>query len=355
MNKHIAIVDIGSFTLPYDYYYINELVKQGYKIDFYCSNTKYNGKYINKLRNIGVNLYKYNISSTIADKWTSFKEYIKFMIHLIKNYRKYKRIHFMWVGLWAIEIILFLFLRRKLIFTFHNHIPHSKNKPYFPYKFIFNIAQKVIFASCFTRDEFFKTYKIKKIDQKKAYCIPHGLLSFDGEIKEKNTFEQILIFWGNVKEYKGVDFFLEIIKDERFKDWKIEIYGKWDKKIEHIKLKLQKHNVKIIDKFLSEKEIIKILSKRAIFILPYKKATQSGIFYTLLNYCKVFIAKDVGDIGMFLKKEKLDRLIFYDINTFYGSLNYAKKNYINLKNELCRIKKDYSWDRIMTNINEVYE
>ena len=358
-NKTLAIIDIGSFSLPYDFYYINELSKQGYQVDFYCSNTKFNNEFFDQIKlNDNITLKLYDISTSVNNKFSSMLEYLRFLKDLLINYKNYQYIHFMWLGVMVIDIFLFLLVKRKLIFTFHNHIPHNKIKPYLPYKIVYKLAFKVLFVSNFTENEFLKKYKIA-IDNK-YYTFNHGLLPFNITNEEeksiKNVFEKTIVFWGNVKDYKGVDTLLSMVNDIRFNNWNIEVYGKWDKSLDNLKQKMKKTNISVYDKFLSTDELDILFKRDCIFILPYKDATQSGVLYTLLNYSKVFISTDMGDNGDFLRKYHLDKLLFNreNIDSIYSSIRFCKQNYSNIVNLLRDIRSKYEWSYTLKYIDRLY-
>ena len=43
---NLAIVDPGSFVLPYDYQLVRALAARGDRVDFYGSTTRYNGEFL---------------------------------------------------------------------------------------------------------------------------------------------------------------------------------------------------------------------------------------------------------------------------------------------------------------------
>lgn len=351
VKSYIAVIDASSRALPYDYYYISEVSKY-YKIDFYYSKTKFNYEYIEFLRkNKNVNLLEYNISG--YNRMISLFGYLKLLRDIYKNRKKYKKIHFFWSLFFLIEYPLFYKIKDKIIFTFHNDRPHEKNvKVYLPYKIIYNISSKNIFVSNFTKTRFINNYKIK---DKKYLVLNHGLLPLqpnEEKINKKNVeIENTIIFWGLVKDYKGVDIFLELANDSFLNKYNFEIIGKWDKRLNSLKNRLLKYkNIKIYDKFLSLEDMHALMKRNVIFILPYKDATQSGVLYTFLNYSKVFISSNVGENFNFLKENNLKNLIFDRKNkkSIHNAIEYARNNFYNIENQLDKIKKKYQWKNILT-------
>jgi len=359
--KRVLIIDASSRGLPYDYYYISELSKY-YKVDFFYSKTKFNYKYIELLKNNpNVMLYEYQISN--VNKIKATYEYIKLLLYIYQNKDKYKKIHFFWSILFAIELLFFILLQDKLIFTFHNDKPHERKKNgYLPYKIIYNIAKLNIFVSSFTKDRFLKNNNVK---QNKHLVVNHGILliSIDDNLNIKKEIispEKTIIFWGLVKDYKGVDIFLDLLKEDYFQDYTFEIIGKWDKSLIRLLNELSENKrVKIVNKFISLEELQVLLKRDVIFILPYKNATQSGILYTFLAYSNIFIASDAGENSRFLRENGLEDLIFQrdNIASVIKSCKYIGNNHQNIKNKLFLIKEQYKWKNILNDkiIREIYE
>lgn len=351
----IAIIDPASHTLPYDFFYINEVSKY-YKVDFYYSSTKYNYEYINKLRNnVNVNLIEYTISSSVIDKIRGLGNYIRMLFEISYKKNRYNKIHFMWSLYVPIEEIFFKLYGDKFIFTFHNNVPHSfTGKVFKPYQKINKLASKKIFVSQFTQDAFILSYE--KVGQ--YFLVNHGIMpldDFEQKYKDGSKAKEEICFWGRVEEYKGLDIF-----KDKLQNYQIKIYGKWNQNLKQLQNYLgSKKNIQIIDDYLSTDELLKLLQENSVFILPYKDATQSGVLYTLLAYKKVFISSDVGENSKFLKENGFAQLVFNrdDEKSVIRAFEYAKDNYFEIKLKFEKLKQKYKWENIMTEkkVREIYE
>ena len=272
------------------------------------------------------------------------------------NRVNYKKIHFIWSVFFIFEFFLFFSIKEKLIFTFHNDVPHSyKKKVYWPYKIIAKLASKVVFVSQYTMNNFIENYG----PNTDCYLIQHGLMPIDtlDSVKQVNNIqiERKLLFWGRVEEYKGVDLF------EGFTaNYPVEIYGKWSPQLADLKGKLAlKSDIFINDNYLELDELATMLSRDVVFILPYKDATQSGVLYTFLAYGKVFISSDVGENKNFLIKHGLSELIFDRNNpeSIKRAIDYAFNEYSKIKLQFLEIKNEYKWESIMNDktIDTLYD
>ena len=175
------------------------------------------------------------------------------------------------------------------------------------------IAKKIVFISEYVKNSFIQNYNIKKMDN--IFNVNIGLLPlFLEELEIAPTQirkpEEKVVFWGIVDGYKGVDTILLMKKSNLFQDYSFEVYGRWNNDLKSLKKEMIKTGIYVEDKFLTLNELRKLLSRDILFVLPYKKATQSAVVYTLLNYNKVFIASNTGDNADLLRINYLEQLIF---------------------------------------------
>lgn len=352
--KKIAIIDPASYTLPYDYYYIIELSNY-YTIDFYYSSTQFNYSYIESLKPYpNIHLMEYPITG--KNKLIGLINYCRMLAHINRVQNSYSSIHFFWSIFFPLEWYYFRLFRDKLLFTFHNDVPHNKHiNTYRPYQIIHNLTKTSIFVSQFTKERFEKNYSITQ----PTLLIQHGVLPISSNdttlqtISEVSTKNIPLVFWGLVRDYKGVDLFLnDGIKEE------ITIIGRWDKSLYPLKKQLsERNNLTIHDKFLENDEILELMGSANIVLLPYKNATQSGIAYTLIEYCKVFVCSKIGETYEFLKQNGLEELSFdsTSIADFHRAIAFARENYNPIQKQLNAIRQSYKWETIIKNTKDVYE
>ena len=108
-----------------------------------------------------------------------------------------------------------------------------------------------------------------------------------------------ILFFGFVRGYKGLSYLLkampEILKE---KDVTLNIVGEfWEGKESYIreieKLGI-KGNVKIVDRYVSDKEVVLYFSAVDAVVLPYISSTESGIIQMAYGLGTPVIATDVG-------------------------------------------------------------
>ncbi|WP_111638656.1 glycosyltransferase [Marinomonas shanghaiensis] len=351
--KKIAIVDPSSYTLPYDTSYIKCLSKK-MGIDFFCSMGKDYPVFFEDLNAYSDNVYSYKISpSSSANVFFGIFSYLKMLLKIYSNRGRYDVINFQWSIFFPFEFIFFILLRDKVIFTIHNDVPHGfKGRRKLTYYILSKISRKNIFVSEYTKKRFSDNY----FENDKNIVVQHGNMYFGDyffQKKERNEYHYDVIFWGRVESYKGIDILLTL----KSLGFEFGIYGRWSTSLNKLKNEMEKYeDFHIFDEYINEEKLIAIFNKRAIFILPYKAATQSGVLYTFLAYRVVFIASDVGENAQFLRKHNFHDLIFKrdDPKDIIRAFNYARTNYDYLVERLDVVSSEYEWSNILTD-NKVDE
>ena len=164
-----------------------------------------------------------------------------------------------------------------------------------------------------------------------------------------------MLFFGLIRDYKGLDLLLEAFSQINNKKIKVIIAGEYysDKTTykELIqKLKLEDKIIEV-DKFIPDSEVNYYFSACDIVVQPYKSATQSGVTQIAYHFNKPMIVTDVGGLKEMCPDGKVGYVVppqsdkIKDaILKFYESTE-KNKMIENIKEE----KKKYSWSNF-TNV-----
>lgn len=355
----IAVVDPASFILPYDFFYIDEISKRAVLVDFYCSKTKYNDEYLGELKKLGVNVFDYAISSTKANRLHGILNYIKLLWDIFKKRRQYQAIHFQFFIFWPLEALFFLLIGRKITLSIHDDRPHDDSKHiHKPTHLLASLANRLVFISQAVFERFLQDSTDSENVRKKSIVVRHGLMPVfpnDTTVCEAMPFDGSIRFIGNVRPYKGVEFLSENLSriTELFK---LVIVGKWSPELMPLQEEMIKANVELVTGYIPLDGFREHLMKDAIYILPYKRGTQSGVAYSLLNYSRVFIATNTGDLAEILKELELPELLFEYGNTeqLMSSLQFAKNNYSLIQEKISLGRHKFSWGNVIPEIASIY-
>lgn len=346
MTKKILLVDPSSYSLPYDINYLSAIAEENYKVDFFFSELPVIPQALTDFSHHNVRLFCKKISPQSTPIRSGVIEYLKLLLNIYVHRKDYDFIHFQWSIFFPLELPFFLILRKKLIFTLHNDVPHNHRKRiYIPYLVLSKICKKLIFVSQYTKTKFESNYG----KSPKFQLLNHGIMrvgNCEQHTSQEYSGKNDLIFWGRVEDYKGIDIFLT-----NFMSTSVSIIGAWNPELTALRKELGfRSNIHIRDDYISEKELCAVLNEKAVFILPYKTATQSGVLYTLLAHAKVFISSRQGENYEFLKKHNLSELSFDrdDSESVAAAYNFAITNYAQIRERLKAISHEYNWQTILT-------
>ncbi len=167
--------------------------------------------------------------------------------------------------------------------------------------------------------------------------------------------EKVLLFFGFVREYKGLKYLLKALPKilEKYPELDLLIVGEfWDEKKEYTdlikKLGVEDH-VKIIDDYVPNEEVGSYFAVSDVCVLPYVSATNSGIIQTSFGFKKPVIVTNVGGLPEvvldgqtgFIIPSKSPEAIVKSVVRFYeeGKSEEFKKG-------IEEDKDRFSWDRM---------
>lgn len=311
-----------------------------------------------------------------------------FMILSLIYYRLrgYKIFHLHWTGSFAspykilrifysVYYLFILFylkiLGYKLVWTVHNTMPHE-NK-YFgsliERKFLSSFADAKIIHSSSTIEEMEQL----KLNTDNTFVIPHGnyIGQYENTVsKEKarkylglNKKDFVFLFFGAIREYKGLDDLLPAFYDltKKEKNARLVIAGNCsDLKLMGLIKKYEKilgRNLISKIEFIEDAKVQYYFNSADIAVLPFKKITTSGSVVLAMSFAKPVISPKIGAL-----KEMPDNIsFFYNIhekNGLYKAMNKAIKNKIEVKSKgknAFEYAQSLSWDKIAEKTYNLYE
>lgn len=318
-ERRIALVDGGSFVLPYDHGLALGLAERGWAIDFFGSRTRYNGDFLADLRcRPGVRVFDRAISGSVASRWRGVWAYAGLWRALWRGRRGYAAVNLQFSALWPLELPWLVLLRHRLVFTVHNAVPHGFTRQrHRPTQWTAALARRLVFVSATTRDDFLRRYGQRHAA--KAVLLPHGLLppapGAPVVAYRPRPAPRSLVFWGTVKAYKGVELFAEMARSDAFRQLglALEVHGRWDACLHGLRDEIAGLGVAVEDRYLDAAALGALLARDdAVFLLPYRDASQSGALYTLLHQGCTFLCADTGDLGDFMRRHALHGLLLKD-------------------------------------------
>lgn len=358
----IAVIDPGSFVLPYDYQLVQALAGRGDEVDFYGSTTRYNGEFLEAMRRLhGVTVRAQAISRTVASRGRAALAYAWMLLSLLVRARRYDLVNLQFSGFWPAELLVLGLLRRQFVFTVHNAVPHGfSGVQHAPTRRLARLAHTLVFVSAATRDDFMRRYG--EGFRARSRLLPHGLLPVSpasepipyGHLARARA----LVFWSNVQPYKGVELFADLARAQsvRSRGLALAVHGAWASELAGLKAELIGLGVAVHDHYLSRDELQQLLAQDVVFLLPYQRASQSGALYSLLNHGCVFICADVGDLGAFMRRFGLEGLLLKERSAaaVEDCLRYLETHAAEVSQALARAQQALRWERVLADADGAY-
>jgi glycosyltransferase involved in cell wall biosynthesis len=121
-----------------------------------------------------------------------------------------------------------------------------------------------------------------------------------------NPDKKYLLFFGLIRDYKGLDQLLLSMKELEDDVHLIvagEVYGSFEKYEKIIKENNLEDRVHLNLKYISDEMVKYFFSLSTTVVLPYKSGTQSGIIAIAKHFNKPIVATDVGGLSEFIQDE----------------------------------------------------
>lgn len=198
--------------------------------------------------------------------------------------------------------------RQNVVFVCHNVFPHER----FPMdKMLTRLALNG--GSHFIVHAAEEGKELTKIQPHPDYVVtPHptyNAFCFEGMSREQareklhiGRDERILLFFGYVREYKGLKYLLRAMQDisredEKVKLWVVGEFGADREDYHNMICELGiEDRVQVQDTYTPDREVEKYFAAADLVVLPYTSATQSGIVQIAYGFTKPVVATNVGGL-----------------------------------------------------------
>jgi glycosyltransferase involved in cell wall biosynthesis len=160
---------------------------------------------------------------------------------------------------------------------------------------------------------------LRKFTNKPAQLVQHPLYDNFGEAISKNDArkflrlngnEKIILFFGFIRQYKGLDLLLKAMADERIRkeNIKLLIAGEFYEDDKPYLQLIQENNLQdqviLKTNFIPDSEVKYYLCSGDCVVQPYKNATQSGVTPLAYHFEKPMIVTNVGGLPSLVPHEK---------------------------------------------------
>lgn len=256
----------------------------------------------------------------------------------------------------------------KCIALVHNMIPHEPTilDRLLPKYFVDAMDGYVTMAESVRHD-----VKLFGTDDKPVEVSPHPIYDHYGPALSKNEAAQKLelpadvkyiLFFGFVRQYKGLDLLIEAFADERLRALNVHliIAGEfYENPQPYLKMlyRLKIENVvELHSNFIPDSEVSNYFSIADIVAQPYRSATQSGVSQIAYHFEKPMLVTDVGGLSEIVPHMKVgyvtdvNALQIADALVDFFENKRAAQFIENIKIE----KKKYAWSKMTNVIDQLF-
>jgi beta-1,4-mannosyltransferase len=261
-----------------------------------------------------------------------------------------------------ILISYFVYLKMikvKLIWTLHNLYPHKylyKGLERIIRNIVLLLTNRILVASSSIKLDVLKEYKF--IKEKKIMVVKHG--NYKGAYPEKqidfrekyciDKNQTVYLFFGAIKQYKGVINLIEVFKEVSNENDKLIIAGQPDEEM-RIKLKdyLEEDNDRIIFdlRFIPDDELVPLIRASDFIVLPFEAITTSGSAILAASYEKIIITVNNPTFKEYFTPRMA---IFYNHHSELKEAIILSHEFQKDKNDYKKFLEETSWEKIRKQI-----
>lgn len=198
---------------------------------------------------------------------------------------------------------------------------------------------------------------------------PHPLFdNFGAAVSKAEACEKLhldpakkyFLFFGFVRDYKGLDLLIDAFADIRLQNYELIIAGEYytdeQKYREQIAISGLKNRVHQFNHFIADEDVKYYFCAADLVVQPYKHATQSGVTQIAYHFEIPMLVTNVGGLSEMVPDGKAGYVTEPDVRSIANALvDFSvtdKRNFFieNIKEE----KKRFGWDRMVQTITQLY-
>ncbi len=174
--------------------------------------------------------------------------------------------------------------------------------------------------------------------------------------------DRYLLFFGFIRDYKGLDLLLEAMADPRLRERRLrlivagEFYADEEKYLNIIREFNLRDKVILHTEYIPNEEINRYFCVADLVVQPYKTATQSGVTQIGYHFNKAMLVTDVGGLGEIIADKKSGYVVRPEASAIADAIVdfYDKERQMDFEAEAEQLKQRFSWNQMTKVIFELY-
>ncbi|SFF76225.1 glycosyltransferase [Sunxiuqinia elliptica] len=172
-----------------------------------------------------------------------------------------------------------------------------------------------------------------------------------------------LLFFGFIRDYKGLDLLLKAFADNRLKKLPVklivagEFYTKPEPYLQLIEDLGLKDRVLLHTDFIPNEKVSQYFSASDLVVQPYKSATQSGVTQIGYHFEKSMLVTDVGGLSEIIPDQKIGYVVQPSPDAIADAIVdfYSQNRQAEFEQNLIEEKKKFSWEHMVNAFLSVYK
>lgn len=253
----------------------------------------------------------------------------------------------------------------KVISIIDNMIPHEK-------RFFDSFLSKYFVKPI---DGFVAMTKSVLLDIKKfkdtpnqAFCLHPLYDNFGEKVTREEALDYLkldenyryLLFFGLIRDYKGLDLLIEAFADERLRKFPLklivagEFYSNQESYLELIKKYKLEEQIILTSSFVADNDVKHYFCVSDIIVQPYKSATQSGVTQVAYHFEKPMLVTNVGGLPEMVPDKKVGYVVEPDKKPIADALVDFYENTPDFSEGILDEKQKYLWSNMTRTIVDLY-
>lgn len=373
----ILYFDPNNDTPQINYPLVKKLDDLGIETKFISTFNRFGSRFYHKKYPVDVDYLFFKIANKIPNqkirRILKAVSYPFYNIILLEKVIRYKPdiIHYNWLLMPLVDFLfikIYKSLKIKVVLTQHDYLQHHKNKLRLAERHVFKDVNKIICLSEFVKNQFCSSgyNNVIKIEHGNSYETEIAELKMKKCVESSKDEKIRILFVGAIKPYKGIELLLEatdkLINKYNMKNLSFHIKGYADntyaeKIITQISKLTLNDYVVFNPTFLSNESLFNEVANCDCGIMPYLRATQSGLPYIYYSFGKPIIMSNVGGLPEQCN-EKIAILFNPNVNELINAvismIQKIKNNQI-IQADFTSFLMKYTWDKTVSKYIRLYQ
>lgn len=257
------------------------------------------------------------------------------------------------------------FLRKKIVLTVHDPIPHSTEKCNAPLvlkarKWGFRLLNHFIILNSAQKEEF---VALNHLEKKQIYDSRLGRYDYLKMYSQPNNkISDYFLFFGQIASNKGIDYLLEAMKPvhTQYPNMRLIVAGKGKYPFDITEYQ-QLDYIEFRNRFIPDDELAALIQGSYCAVCPYKDATQSGVVMSAFAFNKPIIATNVGGLSEQVEHDKYGLIVPpCDVDALANAMMHLLSHPEKMQEYADNIERDYSegpksWKEIAKGLVNIYQ